>query len=50
MSKSGNLPNFIIKKAKSSFLISNAKTAFNFLWLTFIKALILLYFDPKYYI
>ena len=48
--KSGNLFNFGIKKAGSSFLTFNAMTTFNCLWLTFTKASILQYFDPEYYI
>ena len=35
---------------ESNFLISNAKKAFNHLWLAFIKALILWYFDLESYI
>ena len=41
LSKSGNLPNFNAKKNEPSFLISNAKMAFNYLWLAFTKAPIL---------
>ena len=40
-SKRKNSLNFGIKKARSNFLISGAKTAFNHLWLVFTKALIL---------
>ena len=40
LSKSGNLSNFGITKTRPKFLIFNAKTAFNCLWLLFIKALI----------
>ena len=38
LSKSENLPNFDAKKNGSSFLISNVKTAFNYLRLAFTKA------------
>ena len=48
LSKSGNLLNFHIKKNKPSFLTLNARKIFHYLWLTFIQALILWYFDPKY--
>ena len=41
LSKSGNLSNFDTKENRSSFLTSDAKTAFNYLWLAFTKALIL---------
>ena len=50
LSKIENLPNFNIKKVESSFLTFDAKIAFNYLWLTFIKTLIFWYFDSKYYI
>ena len=50
LSKSGNLPNFDTKENKPSFLIPNAKTAFNHLRLIFIKALILPYFDLECHI
>ena len=36
LSKSGNLTNFDIIKAKPKFLSPNTKTTFNRLWLTFI--------------
>ena len=49
-SKSGNLPNFDAKKASPSFLISEARSAFNCLWLTFTKAPILWHFNPKCHI
>lgn len=39
-SKNRKLPKFNITKARSNFLTFNAKTDFNYLWLTFIKALI----------
>ena len=42
-----NSPNFDVTKAELSFLTSNAITVFNRLWLAFIIALILQYFDPK---
>ena len=48
LSKSRNSTNFDTIKDRSKFLISNAKTAFNYLWLTFIKALILQYFYLEY--
>ena len=41
LSKSGNLSNFTITKAGLKFLTSNTNTAFNYLQLAFIKALIL---------
>ena len=41
LSKSGNSPNLDAKKNELSFLIPNARITFNYLWLTFIKALIL---------
>ena len=50
LSKSRNLPNFDVKDNEPSFLTLAARAAFNYLWLTFIEALILGYFDPKYYI
>ena len=50
LSKSENLPNFDAKKNKPSFLTLDTKTAFNYLWLAFIKALILWHFDLEYYI
>ena len=45
LSKSGNLPNFDIKKNRPNFLTPNISTAFNYLQLTFIKASIYGYFD-----
>ena len=48
--KSGNLPNFDVKKAGPSFLTLKARAAFNRLQLAFTKALILWHFDPKYHI
>ena len=48
--KSGNLPNFITKDNRPSFLIPKAKVAFNYLWLTSIKVLILQHFDPECHI
>ena len=41
LSKSGNLPNLNAKENKPSFLISNTRTAFNYLRLAFTEALIL---------
>ena len=49
LSKNGNLLIFDTRKARSTFLTSNTKTAFNYLRLAFIKASILWYFDPKCY-
>ena len=46
--KSGNLLNFDTKKNEPSFLTPNARTAFNYLWLTFTKALIFWHFNLKY--
>ena len=40
LSKSRNLSNFSAKKNEPSFLILNARIAFNCLWLAFTKALI----------
>ena len=48
--KSENLPNFDTIETKSKFLIPNAKTAFNCLWLAFIKAPIFSHFDLKCHI
>ena len=48
--KSRNSPNFNITKVELSFLTPNARMAFNQLWLAFIKALILSYFNLKYHI
>ena len=50
LSKSENLSNFGAKKNGPSFLTLDARMAFNHLWLTFIEALILWYFDLKYHI
>ena len=49
-SKSGNSPNFDVTKAGPSFLTPKARSAFNRLRLTFIKALILRHFDPECHI
>ena len=49
-SKYGNSPKFVAKKAGLSFLTSDTKTTFNYLWLAFTKALILHYFDSKCHI
>ena len=48
--KSRNSPNFNATEARLSFLIFEARTAFNRLWLAFIKAPILWYFDPECHI
>ena len=50
LSKNENLPNFDIEKTRPSFLISEAKAAFNHLQLAFIKTLILWHFDLEYHI
>ena len=50
LSKIGNSTNFNATKDGSKFLTPNARTAFNRLRLTFTKAPILWYFDPKYHI
>ena len=50
LSKSGNSPNFDVKDSGPSFLIFEARAAFNHLRPAFIKALILWHFDPKYHI
>ena len=50
LSKSGNSSSFNTKKNGLSFLIPNAKIAFNHLRLAFTKAPILWHFDPKWYI
>ena len=50
LSKSWNSLNFNAKENEPSFLTPKAKMAFNYLKLAFIKALILWYFDLKYYI
>lgn len=47
LSKCGNLSKNNIM-GKSSFLNSNAKIAFNHLWLVFIKTLILQYINIEY--
>ena len=47
-SKNKNSPNFGAIKVGSKFLTSNAKTAFNRLWLAFIEALIFWHFNPEY--
>ena len=49
-SKSKNSSNFNATEAGPSLLTPNARTAFNRLWLAFIKALILCYFDPDCHI
>ena len=49
-SKSGNSPNFNTTEAGSSFLIPEARSAINRLWLAFTKALILWHFDPECHI
>ena len=50
LSKSGNSTNFDAIEDGPKFLTSDAKTAFNHLWLAFTKAPILRYFDPECYI
>ena len=50
LSRSGNLLNFSAKKTGPSLLSPDAKTIFNCLWLAFIKAPILWYFDPECHI
>ena len=50
MSKSGNLSNLGITEAKLSFLTFGVKEVFNYLWLAFIKALILWHFNLKCHI
>ena len=50
LSKSENFSNFNVKENGPSFLTLDARTAFNHLWLAFIKVLILQSFDLKYYI
>ena len=50
LSKRWNLSNLDTKKNEPSFLILKARIAFNCLWLIFIKALILWYFDLKSHI
>lgn len=39
LSKSRNSSKCYVKKARSSFLIADARTSFNHLWLVFTKAL-----------
>ena len=48
--KSGNLPNFNIKKTEPSFLTLKARAAFNHLQLAFIKTLILQHFNSECHI
>ena len=48
--KNKNLLKLAVKKIKLDFVIFGTKMAFNCLWLAFTKALILWYFNPKYYI
>ena len=50
LSKSGNFTNFDTTKNKSKFFTPDARTAFNRLWLAFIEAPILQYFDPECHI
>ena len=50
LSNSKNLSNFGIIKAKLKFLTFDTEMIFNYLWLAFIKALILYNFNLKYYI
>ena len=50
LSKNKNLPNFGTTEARPRFLTSNTKNIFNYLQLPFTRVLILLYFNPKYYI
>ena len=47
--KSENLPKIDTKKVNPIFLTFNIKITFNYLWLAFIKAIILWHFDPKSY-
>ena len=49
-SKSGNSPNFGATESGPSFLIPEARSAFNRLWLAFTKAPILCHFDPECHI
>ena len=49
-SKNKNLPKIYAKKARSSILISDTKTIFNYLWLIFTKVLIFWYFNLEYHI
>ena len=48
--KSRNLPNFNAKEVGPNFLISDVREAYNCLWLSFIKVLILWYNNPEFYI
>ena len=48
--KNLNLPNFNKEKNSLNFLISKIKTAFNYLWLSFIETLNFWHFDPEYHI
>ena len=48
--KSENSTNYNAMEARPKFLISDAKTALNRLWLAFIEISILRYFDPKSHI
>ena len=50
LSKSENLTNFDITENGSKFLILDARTIFNYLWLAFIEAPILWHFDPECHI
>ena len=50
LSKSENSTNFDATEDRPKFLTPNARTAFNHLWLAFIEAPILQYFDPECYI
>ena len=49
-SKNGNSPNFGATESEPRFLTSEARSAFNRLWLAFTKAPILWYFDPECHI
>ena len=49
-SKNRNSPNFNTTEAGQSFLTLNTRTAFNCLWLAFIKALIFWHFNSKCHI
>ena len=50
LSKSGNSTYFDTIGVEPKFLTPDARITFNRLWLAFIKAPILWYFDPEYYI
>ena len=50
LSKSWNLSKFDAKENAPSFFTPNTKTAFNYLWLAFTKALIFQYFDAECHI